>query len=262
MDKNFVKFIVTKKNDNDDRLIKKGDLIDLELVEILCQSKVSNIPKAFYTYKEERTVRGSNDYSMEVKCPSCNGIHKIKASKTTVIDTIRKIKADMTGEHKTSYFSAKELLCDECMRKKKEKQRHDNIESEINYREKIKKETQSYIDLMLNPDKMFSKQITPREKIYMIMSPNVYLDDDMIQETIVNMDYYDFLKTPYWDGVRNYKLKESDYRCQLCGKKGILSVHHNTYENHGLEHIKSIANNDLIVLCKACHEKFHDVIEK
>jgi len=44
-------------------------------------------------------------------------------------------------------------------------------------------------------------------------------------------------------------------KCELCGKKKNLHVHHTTYENHGLEHIHL---NDLMVLCKICHAKFHD----
>ena len=79
-----------------------------------------------------------------------------------------------------------------------------------------------------------------------------------IQDAVRSLSYSDFLQTPYWDGVRNYKLRKSGYKCELCGKSGILNVHHKTYENHGLEHLRSIANKDLIVLCKDCHYKFHD----
>ena len=72
------------------------------------------------------------------------------------------------------------------------------------------------------------------------------------------MDYHDFLKTPCWHGVRSYKLRNAKYCCELCGKKGVLNVHHKTYENHGREFDRDIADSDLIVLCRECHEKFHD----
>jgi hypothetical protein len=70
------------------------------------------------------------------------------------------------------------------------------------------------------------------------------------------MSYEKFLKTSYWDIIRKYKLYKSKFKCSLCDKDGMLHVHHKTYEHHGEEH-----NNldDLIVLCKACHEKFHDI---
>lgn len=69
-------------------------------------------------------------------------------------------------------------------------------------------------------------------------------------------NYKQYLETNHWQNVRENKLKESNYKCQLCSKKDIeLHVHHNTYENIGNEEM-----NDLIVLCKDCHSKFHDKI--
>jgi 5-methylcytosine-specific restriction endonuclease McrA len=70
-----------------------------------------------------------------------------------------------------------------------------------------------------------------------------------------SMPYEDFLKTKYWDRVRKMKIKQSGCKCQVCGKKDTeLHVHHNSYEHHGDE-----ANHleDLVVLCKNCHNLFH-----
>ena len=68
------------------------------------------------------------------------------------------------------------------------------------------------------------------------------------------MPYKDFLRTPYWDAVRSKKLKQADYKCQLCGKTERLNVHHRCYDNRGNEihHM-----NDLIVLCEDCHHNYH-----
>ena len=67
-------------------------------------------------------------------------------------------------------------------------------------------------------------------------------------------NYRQYLETNHWQRMRNMKLKEVGYKCQLCGKVDeILHVHHNTYERIGNEDM-----NDLIVLCKHCHMKFHD----
>ena len=69
-------------------------------------------------------------------------------------------------------------------------------------------------------------------------------------------EYKDYLESETWNKTRKEKLKEAEYKCQLCSKKDIeLHVHHNTYENIGNEEM-----NDLIVLCKDCHSKFHDKI--
>lgn len=68
------------------------------------------------------------------------------------------------------------------------------------------------------------------------------------------LPYPDFLKSTYWDIVRGTKLKRAKFMCELCNTKGELHVHHKTYEHHGTEHEHM---NDLIVLCKGCHQTFH-----
>jgi hypothetical protein len=67
------------------------------------------------------------------------------------------------------------------------------------------------------------------------------------------MDYETYLKTPEWKRRRNRILESVGKRCQRCGAKGVeLHVHHLTYERRGEE-----LPEDLIVLCKDCHEKEH-----
>jgi hypothetical protein len=67
------------------------------------------------------------------------------------------------------------------------------------------------------------------------------------------VSYSDYLKTPEWNTRRRSKLKQADFRCQLCNAgKCELHVHHRSYESVGDEHPE-----DLVVLCDACHAKFH-----
>jgi 5-methylcytosine-specific restriction endonuclease McrA len=68
------------------------------------------------------------------------------------------------------------------------------------------------------------------------------------------MPYSEYLETPEWDKTRKAALKRAHYRCQLCNAHGVLHVHHKTYENLGRE-----PSQDLIVLCKDCHRKHHDI---
>lgn len=69
------------------------------------------------------------------------------------------------------------------------------------------------------------------------------------------LDGYDkYLEHDYWHNIRIRKLKEADFKCQLCGNKDKLNVHHNNYNNLFMEKA-----NDLIVLCESCHKKFHDI---
>lgn len=68
-----------------------------------------------------------------------------------------------------------------------------------------------------------------------------------------NMPYTMFLKTRYWQNRRNTSLELAGHKCQLCNASQSLQVHHRTYERRGYE-----KDSDLIVLCKSCHQLFHD----
>lgn len=48
-------------------------------------------------------------------------------------------------------------------------------------------------------------------------------------------------------------LRRAGFRCQTCGCRSGLQVHHNSYEN-----LFGEADEDLVVLCDRCH----DVIER
>jgi hypothetical protein len=69
------------------------------------------------------------------------------------------------------------------------------------------------------------------------------------------MDYETYLKTPEWKYKRNQALENAYKICQKCGVSGVdLHVHHKTYERRGEE-----LSEDLIVLCKDCHAKEHNL---
>ena len=82
-------------------------------------------------------------------------------------------------------------------------------------------------------------------------------------KTLRAMPYRDYLQTDHWKRTRRSALYRSAYRCQLCNSGGfgnreiLLDVHHRTYENIGQE-----KPEDLTVLCRICHEKFHDITTK
>jgi len=68
------------------------------------------------------------------------------------------------------------------------------------------------------------------------------------------MPYKEYLQTEHWKGVRKRALSRANYKCQLCGSKETLNIHHNTYDNRGCE-----KDEDLIALCQNCHGRYHDV---
>jgi hypothetical protein len=72
-------------------------------------------------------------------------------------------------------------------------------------------------------------------------------------EQLQSMPYEDYLKSEEWQAKRKQALAYAENRCQLCNGDGELHVHHRTYDRRGAE-----MPQDLIVLCKDCHEKFHN----
>lgn len=62
------------------------------------------------------------------------------------------------------------------------------------------------------------------------------------------VDYKKYLQSSTWKKRRHAKLEVACYRCEECGERDRLSVHHKTYIRLGNER-----TDDLIVLCTACH---------
>ena len=68
------------------------------------------------------------------------------------------------------------------------------------------------------------------------------------------MPYREYLETPDWRERRRRHLLSAGNACQVCNATGVeLHVHHRTYERLGEERYQ-----DLIVLCRQCHQVFHD----
>jgi hypothetical protein len=68
-------------------------------------------------------------------------------------------------------------------------------------------------------------------------------------------EYHEYLKTDTWFEKKQRVLKRDSYRCRLCNSPNRLNVHHRCYpEVFGEEQ-----DDDLLTLCKNCHEKFHEV---
>ncbi len=65
--------------------------------------------------------------------------------------------------------------------------------------------------------------------------------------------YRQYLKTRHWQKTRVAALKRANRKCQLCGCRQGIEVHHNSYSRRGRE-----LAGDLIVLCEGCHSIFHE----
>ena len=80
------------------------------------------------------------------------------------------------------------------------------------------------------------------------------VDEAEVAHTIRKMSYRDFLQTSYWKAVSRRVKRQAGGKCEICGGGDQLKAHHVSYANHGWEHRHL---EDLICLCKKCHEKRH-----
>lgn len=79
----------------------------------------------------------------------------------------------------------------------------------------------------------------------------------MTPERARSMPYKEYLRSPYWKRVKTNNIKNAGGRCTDCGStRSILEVHHLNYDHLGEE-----LNQFLVVLCRECHQKRHDIAD-
>ena len=65
-------------------------------------------------------------------------------------------------------------------------------------------------------------------------------------------DYSTYLASSEWQETRRRTLEAHHNRCDSCGGRYQLNVHHRSYQRLGHEH-----PDDLVVLCRPCHKAAH-----
>ena len=183
-------------------------------------------------------------FKVEQTCSICNKNEFEYLSKSKL--------SDLINEKQHSY------ICESCIKIKKEREQKENEENQKNAEQIRLNNTESFLENYLNPLKSWNEKVKPYEKINEMKYAANKANQDLIFKLINSASYEYFLKTPYWKCIAEYKRYKANMKCELCNSKGLLHVHHKTYKNHGNElfHL-----DDLIVLCKECHEKFHDKME-
>lgn len=84
---------------------------------------------------------------------------------------------------------------------------------------------------------------------------NVPLGSTVYQKR--KLPYPEYLETKHWKQVRKAALKAIGHKCQLCGKKKRLNVHHNNYQCLWKETLR-----DVVILCRDCHKIFHGILDE
>lgn len=68
------------------------------------------------------------------------------------------------------------------------------------------------------------------------------------------INYDKYIQSLPWKEKAKQAKEHAGNRCQLCNSPDNLAVHHRTYERLGCE-----LPEDLTVLCKNCHSRFHEL---
>jgi hypothetical protein len=221
--------------EKDTNLITEETLITEKMQSIFKKYKMCNVTKLFKKCYSSNAII----FNVILKCQICQQTKLSKLSKTNTIN----------------YLKYSEYKCEKCKIIESEKAKQELSEYEKKQAVTIIDNTISYIENYLNPKNSWKNNIKMHSKMSSLKTYNV--DYYTIKVYIQDMDYKDFLKTPYWKAISQKMIYESKFKCQLCNSNGILNTHHRTYENHGdeLNH-----TNDLIVLCTNCHNKFHNKV--
>ena len=85
--------------------------------------------------------------------------------------------------------------------------------------------------------------------------------DDLRQQALLadyrGRPYAERRQTKEWAILKRQVHRRDGYRCRLCGRDDVqLNVHHRSYETYAEERLE-----DLITLCRTCHEHFHFLSE-
>lgn len=233
-------------NTSKEGYIELDEDISYELLVMLARLKRKEATSLFKKIKPEHRKNGvSHEHTTYVKCPYCGkerifGVYKLQELWVLVNDIKYRIR---------------KFPCDFCTAELKR-----NAEDKKNKELKRKcRDTKEFINSYINKNKVWDNKIKHFKRLDEVKQKIKSTDIESIAEYICNMNYQDFLETPYWKAIAAYKRYKSKYKCGLCNSKNRLSVHHKTYERHGYEHL--YWDEDLICLCDRCHKKFHNIKE-
>jgi hypothetical protein len=194
---------------------------------------LASLPKRFWQDFFDREVKEYDRMVITLTCQKCgNQTKENDVSKTRFLEVLRSRRREST--------------CEEC----KKQQAREQEEQRKRRKAELEKDIEDYICSYLDPERSWKKDY-PHNRRWRSVS---CLTDQRVVDAILDLEYCDFLKTPYWKAVA-WKVKQrAGFRCQMCNSEGQLHAHHRTYEHHGHEHLHM---NDLIALCEDCHHRYH-----
>lgn len=111
----------------------------------------------------------------------------------------------------------------------------------------------------------YERKSTPRLKTY--TRPAKYQENLSTNPFMSAKEKQAYMQSSKWKTLKSIKLSQTNHKCEHCGSKSNLQLHHNTYKRLGAEDIA-----DLNILCgdrtekgklvKGCHSKVHEILGK
>ena len=97
------------------------------------------------------------------------------------------------------------------------------------------------------------------EEMIKLESFNVKDKKKRKKPTTVRMSYNDQLNDSRWKAFRKFIFAVRGKKCEVCGSSDALQVHHPKYKYGKMAW--EYTCNDVIVVCRKCHEKIHHIGE-
>jgi len=123
--------------------------------------------------------------------------------------------------------------------------RPDNLTAALRLADAVRPAVHSTLALLLRPD-------TPPRDVSRFWLITEIAKEVYTLSVLRSCDYAAYLASEHWQITRAFALDHAGHRCQVCNSDERPEVHHRTYLRRGAE-----LPQDLIVLCRKCHETFH-----
>lgn len=198
------------------------------------------------------------DYICEIQCDRCQSLKKTTLRKTQVIAYMECLRRIHEGRHRPNFQTV--ATCKECkeaeISEAKRKQENDRANFVENYRKERAANTDVLIRMFLMVDGQ-PKENADWKVVAQEMSRRASMcDEEKLSEAICEMEYGEFLRTPYWKIISYEVKKKNKFRCVMCDSGERLQVHHKNYSLHGYEHTYE-GMRSLTCVCDNCHSKHH-----
>lgn len=237
--------------------IQDGMQFDLETI--------TEIAKKVSQNKDIRTLFATGNglpmyFLCDVKCDRCDSVQTKELKKTQLISYIQLIRSNQVNGLKHDYQTV--ATCAICKDKEESEKKSSRIESQIAFSEMLIKEKDKnntiILDNFLSSNARLNKgqKWVDAEKELRRRLNNC--DHELIAEEIEEMEYSEFLRTPYWKIISFLVKKKNGFKCAMCNSKENLHVHHKSYDLHGYEHTKD-GFDMLTTVCADCHSKHHEI---